>query len=62
VYYFESTLSPNIVWVNLNDLNFDPGSGIRAVAVAVAVEDNYSLIGNIDADLVPAEPISFLAP
>ena len=58
MYYFESTLSPNIVWVNLNDLNFDPGSGIRAVAV----EDNYSLIGNIDADLVPAEPISFLAP
>lgn len=58
MYYFESTLSPNIVWVNLNHLNFDPGSGVRAVAV----EDNYSLIGNINADLVPAEPISFLAP
>ncbi|MCH9666339.1 MAG: linear amide C-N hydrolase [Actinomycetia bacterium] len=58
VYYFESTLSPNIVWVNLNELNFDPGSGIRAVAV----EHNYSLIGNINANLTPAEQISFLAP
>ena len=58
VYYFESTLSPNIVWVNLNNLNFDPGSGVRAIAV----ENNYSIIGNINADLLPAEPISFLAP
>lgn len=58
VYYFESTLSPNIVWVNLNHLNFDPGSGIRAVPV----EDNYSLIGSINGDLFPTEPISFLTP
>ncbi len=58
VYYFESTLSPNIVWVNLNQLNLSPGSGVRAVAV----EGSYSLIGNINADLAPAQPIAFLAP
>ena len=29
----ESTLSPNIVWVNLNSLDLSPGSGIRAVSV-----------------------------
>jgi penicillin V acylase-like amidase (Ntn superfamily) len=58
VYYFESALSPNIVWVNLNNINFAPGSGVRAVAV----EENYSIIGNIDKELKPAAPIRFLAP
>ncbi|MBU3749272.1 MAG: linear amide C-N hydrolase [Mycobacterium sp.] len=58
VYYFESALSPNIVWVNLNNVNLRPGSGIRAVAV----EENYSIIGNIDNQLAPAKPIAFLAP
>ena len=29
---------------------------------AVAVEENYSIIGNIDNALKPAEPIKFLAP
>ena len=58
IYYFESALSPNIVWVNLNNINFNPGSGVRAVAV----EENYSIIGNIDNALKPAEPIKFLAP
>lgn len=57
-YYFESTLSPNIVWVNLNKVDLDPGSGTRAVAV----EGDYSMIGNIDDRLAPAKPISFLAP
>jgi len=58
IYYFESALSPNIVWVNLNNINFNPGSGVRAVAV----EENYSIIGNLDNALKPAEPIKFLAP
>ncbi|MEI6252329.1 MAG: linear amide C-N hydrolase, partial [Mycobacteriaceae bacterium] len=58
IYYFESALSPNIVWVNLNNVNLGPGSGTRAVAV----EENYSIIGNIDNALAPAAPIAFLAP
>lgn len=58
IYYFESTLSPNIVWVNLNSLDLSPGSGIRAVSV----EGDYSVIGNVNADLAPAPPIAFLAP
>ena len=58
IYYFESALSPNIVWVNLDKINFAPGSGVRAVKV----EENYSIIGNIDDALAPAAPISFLAP
>jgi len=58
IYYFESALSPNVVWVNLNNINVNPGSGVRAVAV----EENYSIIGNIDNELKPAAPITFLAP
>ena len=58
IYYFESALSPNIVWVNLNNVNLGPGSGVRAVKV----EENYSIIGNIDNQLAPAAPISYLAP
>ncbi|MCW1958385.1 MAG: linear amide C-N hydrolase [Mycobacterium sp.] len=58
IYYFESALSPNIVWVDLNKINFVPGSGIRAVKV----EENYAIIGNIDNQLTPAKSISFLAP
>ena len=58
MYYFESALSPNIVWVDLKKVNVGPGSGIRAVAV----ENNYSLIGNIDEQLKPAQPISYLRP
>ncbi|OKH83148.1 hypothetical protein EB75_10435 [Mycobacterium sp. ST-F2] len=58
IYYFESALSPNIVWLNLNQLNFDAHSGVRSVAV----EHNYSIIGNVDADLTSTAPIAFLAP
>ena len=58
IYYFESALSANIVWVNLNKINLGPGSGVRAVKV----EENYSIIGNIDDKLAPAAPISYLAP
>jgi penicillin V acylase-like amidase (Ntn superfamily) len=58
IYYFESALSPNIVWVNLKNVNLGPGSGVRAVKV----EENYSIIGNIDSQLAPAKPISYLAP
>ncbi len=58
IYYFESALSPNVVWLDLNKVNLGPGSGTRAVAV----EGNYNLIGDIGNQLAPAKPISFLAP
>ena len=58
VYYFESALSPNIVWVDLKALDFSPGSGGRRVRV----EGNDALIGNINANLEPSDPITYLAP
>ena len=58
IYYFESALSPQHRGVELDKINLGPGSGIRAVAV----ENNYAIIGNIDDQLAPTKPITFLAP
>ena len=58
VYYFDSALSPRMVWVNLRQIDFRPGSGIRAIAI----EGNPELQGNLTARLRPAPSIRFLAP
>lgn len=58
VYYFDSALSPQMVWLNLRQLDFSPGSGIRAIAI----ETNPSLQGNLNAQLRPGTAIRFLAP
>ena len=58
VYYFDSALSPQMVWVNLNQINFRPGSGIRAIPI----EANDAVQGNVSGQLVPSAPIRFLAP
>ena len=58
VYYFDSALSPQMVWVNLNQIDFRPGSGIRAIPI----EANDAVQGNVSGQLVPSAPIRFLAP
>ncbi|MEI8250328.1 MAG: linear amide C-N hydrolase [Synechococcus sp. ELA057] len=58
VYYFDSALSPQMVWVNLNQINFAPGSGIRALGI----EGHDDLQGNVTNRLQPSAPIQFLAP
>ncbi|NDG74933.1 MAG: linear amide C-N hydrolase [Synechococcaceae bacterium WB8_1B_136] len=58
VYYFDSALSPQMVWLNLRQLDFKPGSGVRAVKI----EGNDTLQGNAMAQLQPASSIRFLAP
>jgi choloylglycine hydrolase len=58
VYYFDSALSPQMVWLNLRQIDFSPGSGIRAIAI----ETNPSLQGNLNTQLKVAPPIRFLAP
>jgi choloylglycine hydrolase len=47
-----------MVWLNLRQIDFSPGSGVRAIAI----ESNPSLQGNLNAQLKVAPPISFLAP
>jgi choloylglycine hydrolase len=60
IYYFESALSPYVVGVDLNAIDFAAGSGIRSVALEG--ETAYQLSGDISDELEPAEPIAYLAP
>lgn len=58
VYYFDSALSPQMVWLNLRQIDFKVGSGIRAIAI----ESNHELQGNLTGKLQAAPAIRFLAP
>jgi len=58
IYYFDSALSPNLVWVNLGNIDFSPGSGVRSLKI----EGNNDVIGNIDKAFSPSKPVDFLAP
>jgi len=58
VYYFDSALSPQMVWLNLNQIDLGPGSGVRAIKI----EGNDTLQGNVTRQLQQAPAIRFLAP
>jgi choloylglycine hydrolase len=55
-YFFESTRSPNVFWVDLDDLDFAEGAGVRRLEVA----DGTIYAGDAAAAFVPAEPFAFL--
>jgi hypothetical protein len=46
-----------MVWVNLNQIDFRPGSG-----GAIRIEGNDALQSNVTTKLAPAATIRFLAP
>lgn len=52
VYYFQLTLSPGVVWVDLTKLNLEKG----APQLTVSLTTDGSQIGNINHLLTPAEP------
>jgi len=60
VYYFESTLSPFVVAVDLKTIDFKPGSGVRSIALEG--EEAFKLSGEINAGFKPADPIRYIAP
>lgn len=55
-YYFESTRSPNVFWVDLADLDFDEGQPVRKLKLAGGAI--YS--SNTASEFEPAEPFKFL--
>ena len=59
-YYFESALSPYVVMVDLNKIDFAPGSGVRSVALEG--EEGFKLQGEINNAFKPTQPIAYLAP
>ena len=55
-YYFESTRSPSVFWVNVTDMNFAPGAATRKLTLTGG--DVYA--GNVAAQFQPAEPFKFI--
>ncbi|SLN52613.1 Penicillin acylase precursor [Roseovarius albus] len=58
LYYFESAISPNVYWVDLNALDF---SAIDA-PLKLELRDHPILTGDVSDQFVPAEPFKWLAP
>jgi len=58
IYFYENTLSPNIVWVQLQKLNFAKGTSVKKINLV----KNYELIGDVTSKFKPAKPFQFLKP
>lgn len=56
VYYFESTLSPDIFWIDLNALDFSAGRKVRKLTLT----NGEIYAGDAAAEMRDAEPLSFL--
>lgn len=58
IYYFESTLSPNIIWVQLNKLDFNTGMPVKKLDLI----GNYEIAGDVSDQFKIAEPFTFIGP
>ena len=58
IYYFESTLSPSLIWVRFNDIDFKEHSGVRKLSLV----GRYDLGGDQTDNFAKADPFKFLAP
>lgn len=56
-YFFESVRTPNVFWVNLNNLDFTPGSPV----LKLTLTDGSFFAGDVSAQFEPTEPMKFLA-
>ncbi len=58
VYFFESTLSPNIVWVSLDRLDFKEGAPVKKLDLV----NKHNYIGEVSDQFIPSPPFEFLLP
>lgn len=58
VYYFESTTSPNIIWVSLQNLNFEEGSPVKKLDLV----NKPDRIGDVSTNFQETEPFEWLKP
>ncbi len=56
VYFFESTLSPNIVWVRLNGLDLSAGQPVRKLDLV----NSGDLVGDVTQSFKPSAPLVFV--
>lgn len=58
IYYFESTMSPSIVWVRLEKLDFEAGAAVKKLALV----GNFDLVGDVSGKFVESKPFTFAGP
>ncbi|MCT4495181.1 linear amide C-N hydrolase [Bosea minatitlanensis] len=58
LYFFESALTPNTFWVDLNKIDFSPAGGTRKLDLGPDQDHLYS--GDATGQFVPAKPFTFL--
>ena len=56
IYFYESTLMPNIFWVEFKDVDFSEEASVRTLAL----NDGVTYSGNVAEQFVKAEPFKFL--
>lgn len=56
IYFYESTLQPNIFWVEFDDVEFTEGASVRCLPL----NDSMNYAGNVASLFVKAEPFKFL--
>jgi len=52
IYYFESTISPSIVWVRLDELDFAAGAPVKTIDLVNGTER----VGNVSSEFKSTEP------
>ena len=57
-YFFESTVSPNAIWLRLDDLDLGEGAKVRKLDLM----DHPDRVGDVTRSFRPARPFGFLAP
>lgn len=58
IYFFESALTPNTFWVNLNDIDFSPLGKVMKLDLGKDQRNTFS--GNVAKDFQPAKAFKFL--
>ncbi len=58
VYYFESTTSPNIIWVHLDELDFSQGAPVKKIDLV----NDPDRVGNVSAEFKDTEPFEWAKP
>ena len=56
IYYFESTLYPNVFWVDFRDVNFSEGASVKMLNLV----SGKTYAGNTAKEFVSTKPFKFL--
>jgi penicillin V acylase-like amidase (Ntn superfamily) len=61
-YVFESTTRPNVVWVDLNELDLSEGASAGRLDLVGDTALEGGLAGNVTGDFAPSAPLDFVNP